>query len=100
MSLFPPPQRAQLFLSFIARRLSSYLPDAAGCWSLCVEKSRESLPGSIGSGRKRKPQIEQAYSPVHTRLPSRFAITALRQIFLSTILKAYNDFPHPIAEKV
>ena len=69
----------------------SYSSIVAGCWSLCVEKSRESLPGSVGSGRKRRPQIEQAYSPVHTRLPSRFVITALRQIFLASIRKAYTD---------
>ena len=70
---------------------SSYLPVAAGCWSLCIEKSSESLPGSLGSGRKRIPHTEQAYSPVHMLLPSRFAITALRQIVLAGILKAYTD---------
>jgi hypothetical protein len=69
----------------------TYSSIVAGCWSLCVEKSRESLPGSVGSGRKRRPQIEQAYSPVHMRLPSRFVMTALRQIFLASTMKAYTD---------
>src|ERR1700686_385718 len=78
---------------------SAYSPVATGCWSLCVEKSRESLPGLVGSGRKRRPQIEQAYSPVHMRLPSRFVITALRQTFLAGILKAYIDSGNTIGEK-
>src|ERR1700692_2243063 len=65
-----------------------------------MEKSRESLAGSAGSGRKRRPQIEQAYSPDQTRLPSRMAITALRQIFLPSIRKAYTDSSIPISEKV
>jgi hypothetical protein len=69
----------------------SYLSTVAGCWSLCAEKSTESLPGSAGSGRKRIPQIEQAYSPVHTRLPPRFVMTARRQIFLTSIQKDYTD---------
>src|ERR1700686_294054 len=79
---------------------SAYSPVATGCWSLCVEKSRESLPGLVGSGRKRRPQIEQAYSPVHMLLPSRLVITALRQIFLAGIVKAYTDFTDSIGEKV
>jgi hypothetical protein len=56
-----------------------------------VAKSTKSLLGSLGSGRKRRPQIEQAYSPVHKRLPSRLVITALRQTFSAGILKAYID---------
>ena len=80
--------------------LASYSLIGAGCWSICLEKSTVSLAGSVGSGRKRKPQIEHAYSPVHTRLPSRFVITALRQIFLAGIVKAYTDFTDSIGEKV
>src|SRR6266481_2815990 len=72
-----------------ARRIT-YQAVATGCWSLCIVKSRNSLPASIGSGRNRSPQIEQEYSPVHTLLPSRFVITALRQTFLAGILKAYR----------
>ena len=49
------------------------------------------MAGSLGSGRKHRPQIEQAYSPVHTRLPSRTVITARRQTFSAGILKAYID---------
>jgi len=78
----------------------SYLLIVTGCWSLCVEKSRESLPGSAGLGRKRMPQIEQAYSPVQMRLPSRFVMTALRQIFLASIRKAYTDSGNAIWEKI
>ena len=70
---------------------SVYSPVGAGCWSLCVANSRESLAGSLGSERKRRPQIEQAYSPVQMRLPSQFAITALRQTFWAAILKSYID---------
>jgi len=64
---------------------------AAVCPSLCAENSRESLLGSVKSGRKRSSQIEQAYSPVHTRFPFRSVITAVRKIRLSGTLKVYND---------
>ena len=76
-----------------AARLKStyYSRMAAGCRSLWVAKSSKSLLGLFGSGRKRRPQIEQAYSPVHMRLPSRLVITALRQAFSAGILKAYID---------
>lgn len=37
------------------------------------------------------PQIEQAYSPDHTRLPSQAVMTAFRQTFFGFIWKAYND---------
>ena len=57
------------------------------------------MPGSVGSGRKRRPQIEQAYSPVHMCLPSRFVITALRQTLFAGILKAYIDSRNAIEKK-
>ena len=44
-------------------------------------------------------QIEQAYSPVHMRLPSRFVITARRQTFSIGILEAYIDSSDTIGEK-
>jgi hypothetical protein len=40
------------------------------------------------SGRKRLPQIEQAYSPDHTLFPSRAIITARKQIFFSGMEKS------------
>jgi hypothetical protein len=46
------------------------------------------------------PQIEQAYSPLHTRLPSRFVITAFRQTFLSGMLKDYLDSGGTKVEKI
>ncbi len=79
---------------------ASHLSVAAGCWSLCVEKSRVILPGSVGSGRKRRPQIEQAYSPVHMCLPSWFVITALRRTFSAGIVKAYIDSSNTIGKNV
>jgi len=78
----------------------TYLLIAAVCCSLCAEKSTESLAGSAGSGRKRRPQIEQAYSPVHTLLPSRIDMTAFRQIFLTGMLKAYTGSGSATGEKV
>ena len=67
---------------------------------MCAANSTVSLTGSVGSGRKRMPQIEQAYSPVHTRLPSRFIMTARRHIFLASMLKDYTDSrSDTIAEK-
>ncbi len=34
------------------------------------------------------------------RLPSRFVIIALRQIFLASILKAYTDSSNALGEKI
>jgi len=45
------------------------------------------------------PQIEQAYSPVHMRLPFRFVITARKQTFSIGILKAYIDSSDARGEK-
>ncbi len=72
-----------------ARLRSFQFRVVTGCWFLWIEKSRVSLAGSVGSGRKRAPHIEQAYSPVQTRLPSQIVITAFRQTFSADIQEAY-----------
>jgi len=47
-----------------------------GTWAACFEKSKASLAGTLGSGWKPWPHIEQAYSPVQTLLPTLPAIAA------------------------